>query len=116
MSKRLYPDFCDPGEVQLLAVRIAKITCTATLAFYVALVAFNNLTDYGTNFAFVTQVLDMDYLLPASHLRWRAIPSPVLHHVSYILRQSRNPHRCGVSVFCGFFALTPWQTPHPARL
>jgi predicted small integral membrane protein len=69
----------------MLAIRAAKIICTATLALYVALVAFGNLSDYGTNFAFVTQVLDMDYLLPGSHIRWRAIPAPALHHACYIL-------------------------------
>jgi predicted small integral membrane protein len=69
----------------LLAIRLAKIICVLTLAVYVALVAFDNLSDYGTNFAFVTQVLDMDDVPPGSHLRWRAITLPLLHHASYLL-------------------------------
>jgi len=69
----------------VLAVRLAKIGCVAAIAFYVALVAFGNISDYWTNFAFVTQVLDMDAVPAASHIRWRAVTSPVLHHAGYIL-------------------------------
>jgi predicted small integral membrane protein len=69
----------------VLAIRLAKIACIATLALDVALVAFDNVTDYWTNFAFVAHVLDMDDIPPASHLRWRAINSPLLHHMTYIL-------------------------------
>lgn len=68
----------------MLAIRLAKIICVATLALYVGLVAFNNLTDYWTNFVFVTQVLDMEDVGPASHTHWRAITSPLLHHVGYV--------------------------------
>jgi predicted small integral membrane protein len=69
----------------LLAIRLAKIGCVAAVAFYVALVAFGNLSDYWTNFAFVTEVLDMDAVSAAAHIRWRAVTSPVLHHAGYIL-------------------------------
>lgn len=69
----------------MLAIRLAKIGCVAAVAFYVALVAFNNVTDYGTNFAFVTHVLDMDQISGQSDIRWRAITSPVLHHAGYVL-------------------------------
>lgn len=68
----------------MLAVRFAKIACVAVVAFYVALVAFNNITDYWTNFTFVVHVLDMDQTFPQSDIRWRAITSPLLHHVGYI--------------------------------
>lgn len=67
------------------AIRLAKIFCTAVIAFYVALVAFGNLSDYWTNFAFVTEVLDMDAVPAASPSRWRAVTSPILHHAGYIL-------------------------------
>jgi len=48
----------------VLAIRLAKIGCIAAIGFYVALVAFGNITDYWTNFGFVTNVLDMDEVLP----------------------------------------------------
>ncbi len=69
----------------MLAIRLAKISCAAAIAFYVALVALGNLSDYWTNFAFVTEVLDMDDVPAASHIRWRAVTSPALHHAGYIL-------------------------------
>lgn len=69
----------------MLAIRLAKLGCAAAVAFYVALVAFNNITDYWTNFAFVTHVLDMDQTFPQSDIRWRAITSPILHHAGYVL-------------------------------
>jgi predicted small integral membrane protein len=69
----------------MLAIRLAKIVCVATLAIYVALVAFGNLSDYGTNFTFVVQVLGMGNLPPASHIHWRAVTSPLLYHASYNL-------------------------------
>lgn len=69
----------------MLAIRLAKIVCIAAIGFYVALVAFGNITDYWTNFGFVTGVLDMDEVPAASRIHWRAMPSPVLHHASYIL-------------------------------
>ncbi len=69
----------------MLTVRLAKISCAAAIAFYVALVAFGNVSDYWTNFAFVKEVLDMDDVPAASHIRWRAVTSPVLHHAGYIL-------------------------------
>jgi predicted small integral membrane protein len=69
----------------VLAIRLAKISCVAALALYIALVAFGNITDYGTNFVFVAHVLDMDQILPRSDIRWRAVASPLLHHAFYIL-------------------------------
>jgi predicted small integral membrane protein len=68
----------------VLAIRLAKIFCIAAIAFYVVLVAFGNITDYWTNFGFVTQVLDMDGVPAASRIHWRAITAPVLHHAGYI--------------------------------
>ena len=69
----------------MLAIRLAKISCVAAIAFYVALVALGNVSDYWTNFAFVTHVLDMDEVPAASHIHWRAVTSPALHHAGYIL-------------------------------
>ncbi len=69
----------------MLVIRLAKICCVAAIGFYVALVAFGNITDYWTNFAFVTQVLDMEEVPAASHTHWRAVRSPALHHAGYIL-------------------------------
>jgi predicted small integral membrane protein len=69
----------------MLTLRLAKVFCVAALALYAGLVAFGNLSDYWTNFAFVTHVLDMDQLPPDSPIRWRAITSVTLHHAAYLL-------------------------------
>ncbi|HEY4856776.1 MAG TPA: DUF2165 family protein, partial [Xanthobacteraceae bacterium] len=44
----------------MLAIRIAKAALVAAVALLASLVSFGNLTDYGTNFAFVQHVLSMD--------------------------------------------------------
>jgi predicted small integral membrane protein len=67
----------------MIAIRAAKIAMVAAIALWVSLVAFGNLTDYGTNFAFVQHVLSMDTIFPESTIRYRAITSPVLHHAAY---------------------------------
>ncbi|MCI0600439.1 MAG: DUF2165 domain-containing protein [Beijerinckiaceae bacterium] len=69
----------------MLAIRLAKILCAAAIAFYMALVVFNNVTDYWTNFAFVVDVLDIEQVSPRSDIHWRAITSPALHHAAYAL-------------------------------
>ncbi len=69
----------------MLAIRLSKIACLGALTLYVGLVAINNVFDYSTNLAFVTHVLDMDKVFPDNSLRWRALTSPLVHHLSYIL-------------------------------
>lgn len=48
------------------------------------LVAFGNMTDYGTNFEFVKHVLSMDTIFPDSKVGYRAITSTWVHHVFYV--------------------------------
>ena len=45
--------------------------------------AFNNLTDYDSNFTIVNHVLKMDTTFPDNKGLWRAIESPVIHHMIY---------------------------------
>lgn len=87
----------------MLAIRLAKIVCIAAIALDIALVAFGNLSDYKTNFAYVAEVLDMDELSPASSIHWRAITSPALHHVSYLLIIVAE---IVIAALCAFGALT----------
>lgn len=61
-------------------------------ALYIGLVAFGNITDYDTNYAFVQHVLSMDTTNfgaePGTGLdpdvMWRSISDPVLWNVGYI--------------------------------
>ena len=57
----------------------------ASLALFALLVAFGNITDYGSNFAFVQHVLSMDTTFPGNALTWRAIHAPILWHAAYWL-------------------------------
>lgn len=64
--------------------RLAKSAMVASLGAFGLLVAFNNLTDYGSNFAFVHHVLAMDTTFAGNHLLWRAIARPWVWHLAYV--------------------------------
>ena len=64
--------------------RIAKTALIAAVGFYLALVVFNNLTDYGSNYAFVHHVLAMDTTFPGNGGMWRALSSPMMAHLFYV--------------------------------
>jgi predicted small integral membrane protein len=66
------------------AARWAKILLLAAIALFFTLVAFNNITDFDTNYQFVRHVLAMDTTFPDSHTTWRAIRSPAIHLAFYI--------------------------------
>jgi predicted small integral membrane protein len=65
-------------------LRIAKIVLVSALALYYALVVFNNLTDYDSNFQFVRHVLMMDSTLPNNRGMWRALNQPAWHTLFYV--------------------------------
>jgi predicted small integral membrane protein len=69
----------------MIVIRAAKTIMVAAIALFVTLVAFGNLTDYGTNFVFVQHVLSMDTIFAGSAIGYRAITSPALHHAAYAL-------------------------------
>jgi predicted small integral membrane protein len=77
--------------------------CLAAFAF---LVAFGNITDYGSNFAFVQHVLSMDTTFPGNALMYRSITNPTLWSIGYWLII------CGEALTCILFliaALKLWQ-------
>jgi predicted small integral membrane protein len=57
-------------------LRLCKLVLLANVCAYLALVVFNNLTDYGSNFQFVRHVIRMDTTFPGNAGMWRAIESP----------------------------------------
>ncbi|MER5752377.1 DUF2165 domain-containing protein [Streptomyces sp. NPDC002088] len=57
---------------------------TATVALYTALVAFGNITDFGTNQQFVRHVLAMDTTFKDDDLMWRAVTSKGLQDAAYV--------------------------------
>ena len=68
----------------MLIIRTSKIILVAAVGLYASLVAFGNITDYGSNLAFVQHVLSMDSVFPGATTTYRAIPQPLLHHVAYV--------------------------------
>lgn len=68
-----------------MIMRIAKVATATSVAAFLTVVAFGNLSDYGTNFAFVQHVLAMDTIFPTSTIGYRAVTNPTLHHVAYAL-------------------------------
>jgi predicted small integral membrane protein len=72
------------GRKSVIA-RISKTALVAAVGLWASLVAFGNITDYGTNFGFVEHVLSMDTVFPDTTIKYRAITNPVVHHAAYIL-------------------------------
>jgi predicted small integral membrane protein len=86
-----------------MIVRLAKTLLTAGVALYLALVVFNNVTDYGSNHAFVQHVLAMDTTFPGNAGMWRALGAPWLVHAFYwsiILWEA---------IACALIAAGTWQ-------
>src|SRR6185437_13674111 len=69
----------------MLELRLAKVVMVGSLALFAFIVTFDNITDYGSNFAFVQHVLSMDTTFPGNALMYRAITTPALWHLAYAL-------------------------------
>ena len=67
-----------------MITRVAKLLLLAGVGLYYALVVFNNLTDFDSNYQFVRHVLSMDSTFPGNHGMWRALLSPAFHLAFYV--------------------------------
>jgi predicted small integral membrane protein len=68
-----------------MIARLSKALLVLLVGLFSLLVGVDNIIDYGTNYAFVEHVMEMDTVLPDTTLRWRAITSDVLNHAAYAL-------------------------------
>ena len=66
-------------------LRFAVVVLTAMTALQMTLIAIGNITDFGTNQAFVQHVLAMDTTFRSPHTMWRAITSPGLQDTAYVV-------------------------------
>jgi predicted small integral membrane protein len=66
-----------------MITRMAKMLLLAGIGLFYALVVFNNLTDFDSNYQFVRHVLSMDSTFPGNHGMYRALQSPTWHLVFY---------------------------------
>jgi len=69
----------------MFAIRLVKTVMVASLALFALLTAYNNVADYGSNYAFVRHTLTMDTTFPENALKGRAIHSPVAWTLAYWL-------------------------------
>ncbi len=67
-----------------MILRVSKTLMVFAIALFASSVAFDNITDYSTNFDFVRHVLLMDTTFPGNGIMYRAITSLALHHVAYV--------------------------------
>ena len=65
-------------------IRFSKALLSLSLGLLTLVVVFNNITDYWTNFNFVSHVLSMDTIFAGSKLRSRAIRSARWQHAFYL--------------------------------
>ncbi|MFI2209177.1 DUF2165 domain-containing protein [Streptomyces sp. NPDC020141] len=63
---------------------VAGAVLTGIVAVYTALVAFGNITDFGTNREFVRHVLAMDTTFRDEDVMWRAIESRAVADAAYV--------------------------------
>jgi predicted small integral membrane protein len=66
------------------ALPVAAGVLTGTVALYIALVAFGNITDFDTNRDFVRHVLSMDTTFKDQDLMWRAVTSHSAQDAAYM--------------------------------
>jgi predicted small integral membrane protein len=75
------------GPSRLLSLGTLPVGATVMavlLALHLVLVTLGNITDFGTNLAFVQHVLAMDTTFRDPDLMWRSITNPVAQHVAYL--------------------------------
>lgn len=64
-------------------LRLSRLSLVAAVALFFTAVAWGNVVDYGSNFAFVQHVLTMDTTFQSPAIMDRAIASPAAHHAAY---------------------------------
>ena len=67
-----------------MVIRLSKTLMVAALGLFAFLVAFGNITDYYSNFAFVHHVFLMDTIFPDATIKYRAIEAEWIHHLGYV--------------------------------
>lgn len=82
-----------------MLTRLTKVLLITGVALYLFFVVFNNVTDYGSNFAFVQHVMSMDTTFPGNAGMWRAITTPWMHHAFYVSIIAWEMASCGLLLY-----------------
>ncbi|MBV8509937.1 MAG: DUF2165 domain-containing protein [Xanthobacteraceae bacterium] len=85
-----------------MLIRLSKVAMVAAVAALFSIVALGNITDYGTNYAFVQHVMSMDTLFPTTTITYRAITDPALQRAAYALIIATE---CVIALLCWLGAL-----------
>jgi predicted small integral membrane protein len=93
----------------MIVIRLVKIVMVAAIALFATIVTFGNITDHGTNLAFVQHVLSMDTIFERSTIRYRAIESPSLQHFAYAIIIATEAL---TAVLCWVGAYALWRDRH----
>lgn len=85
-----------------MANRWIKIGLVLSAGLFSFIITFNNITDYSSNFAFVSHVLSMDDTFDGNQGMWRAITNKNLHHLFYWLIILTEGLVCVLLLLSGF--------------
>ncbi|WOC16129.1 DUF2165 family protein [Pseudochrobactrum sp. MP213Fo] len=85
-----------------MITRLSKAAMVLALSSFAFLVSFNNITDYGSNFAFVQHVFSMDTTFSGNAAMYRAISNPTLWHAGYWLIIAGESLTCILLLIGGF--------------
>ena len=69
----------------MFSAKSQKVALVGAVAAYMALVVFGNITDSAANLAYVQHVFSMDTVLPHNTQKWRALTSPDLWKLGYVI-------------------------------
>lgn len=67
-----------------VSIRLSKAFLVLSFAIFSTLVVLGNITDYYTNFEFVTNVLGMEHTFNDA-IMYRSITNITLHHIGYVI-------------------------------
>jgi predicted small integral membrane protein len=95
----------------MILIRLSKIALVLSVAFFLFLVVLNNLTDYGSNYLFVENVLGMTTVFEGNELMWRAIESPLVHTLFYYSIILWEAAAMALCAFGGYQLLTKLKAP-----
>lgn len=65
--------------------RLIKIFFSCSVALYITLVAFNNVTGYSSNFQFISNISEMNDVFSKDRDGWRSVNNASLHHLFFII-------------------------------
>lgn len=88
----------------IMSSRYIKLLFIGAVGLYISIVCFNNLSDYNSNFPFVTMVAKMEDVFSKERNGWRAINSGFMHHLMFIFIVAWE-FSVAVLLWIGFFKM-----------